>query len=99
MATELTHKWLLFENQSADGSSAGVALAQPGDKYVIVSGDLGGGTVQLEMADNGGTFIAIDGGDFTAPLARLVSGISKSSIIRARLFGATTPDVSVEITK
>lgn len=99
MATELTHKWLLLENQTTDTSSTAVMLVQPGDKYIIVSGDLGGGTLQAEISNDGGTFVAIDGGDFTVAAARIMFSIPKSALIRVTLSGSTGADVDVEITK
>ena len=99
MATELTHKWLLFENQTADGSSDPVVLTQPGDKFIIVEGNFGAGTLNIEIANEGGAFVKMDGGDFTEDGARIMFIIPKSAKIRATLTGATAPDLNVEITK
>jgi len=99
MATELTHKFLLFEAQASDASSGAVVLTHPGDKYVIVSGTLGGGTLNIEISDNAGNFVVMDGGDFTTTGARILFSIPKSARIRATLTGATAPSLNVEVTK
>ena len=99
MATDLAHKFLLFTNQASDASSADVVLTQPGDKYIIAAGTFGGGTLNIEIANEAGTFVPMDGGDFTEAGARIMFNIPKSAKIRATLAGATTPDISVEITK
>ncbi len=99
MATELTHKWLLFEGQTSDASSAAVTLTQPGDKFIIAEGTFGGGTLNIEIANEGGNFVPMDGGDFTEDGARIMFIIPKSAKIRATLTGATAPNLNVEITK
>ena len=99
MATELDHKWLLFEGQTSDASSDAITLTQPGDKFIIVEGNLGGGTLNIEIANEGGDFVPMDGGDFTTVGARILFFIPKSARIRATLTGATAPNLNVEITK
>lgn len=99
MATELTHKFLLFENQTSDASSDAVVLTQSGDKYLIASGTFGGGVLNIEISNEGGDFVPIDGGDFIEPGARIMFSIPKSAKIRATLSGATSPNIDVEITK
>jgi len=99
MATILDHKILLFEAQTVDASSTAEALTSAGDKYIIVAGALGGGTLAVEIANEGGTFVPMDGGDFTAAGARILFGIPKSALIRVTLSGSTAANIDVEITK
>ena len=97
--TELDHKFLLFEAQTVDADSTAVTLKQSGDKYIIVAGTLGGGTLSVQIANEGGTFVDMDGGAFTSIGARILSGIPKSALIRAKLAGAAGANIDVEITK
>ena len=66
---------------------------------MIVKGAFGGGTLNIEIANEGGDFVPMDGGDFTEDGARIMFIIPKSAKIRATLSGATAPNLNVEITK
>ena len=97
---ENAHTVQLLEGQATDTSSEGYTFATGNDKYVMVSGGFGSGTVNIELyAATTDDWVPIDGGEFTAPAARLMLSIPKSATIRATLSGATAATINVEITK
>jgi len=59
------------------------------------SGTFGGGTLTLAFKGGDGTYRAIESGDFTAAVDRIVE-IDKGTTVRASLTGATAPSVYYE---
>jgi len=91
-------KQFLFKNQTTDGDGPEVVLKDPGDKYIMLSGDPDGGTVRIDIKTADGQWVPIEGGSFTEAIARLFRMIPASSTIRANLNGAGGgADVTVEI--
>lgn len=90
---------LLFENQASDATSAGyVVVSNARGHYISVAGDIGGGTVQIEM-EIGGNWAAVDGGLFEALGVKFLEGASGGKKLRAVIAGSTTPDITVAVTK
>jgi len=102
MATgETKRKFIFFENQTANASSAPFIITEKGSKYIIVSGTPDTAIVDIEIAAEDGAFVPIDGGKFSDTVgARLMAMIPKSVLLRATIssVGAGT-SLTVEITK
>lgn len=84
----------VFTDQAADGSSEEFKHYD-GRRFinVWVSGDLGGGTIQIEsQTPDGSAFIPLNGGDITE--ARMFTIEAAPFVGRLTLAGATAPNVN-----
>lgn len=89
----------LFETQGSDATSSDYVLTESQrGHYIIAQGTFGGGTVTIEM-QIGGVWAPLDGGSFTEDGIKFMEGAGRSKRIRAVLAGATTPSVTVAVTK
>lgn len=90
---------VLFENQVADATGTGFVLVENSrGHYISVTGDLNGGTVQIEM-EIAGNWGAVDGGLFDALGVRFLVGCGKGKKLRAVLAGGSgAADVTVAVT-
>jgi len=90
---------VLFNSETTNTSSSEFTLGAGGDKYVYVSGTMGGATVQLEIkSPTSGNWIPVEGGDFTTELARLWSRVFDNTVVRATISGGSGASITVEIT-
>jgi len=85
----------LFENQTADGSSAWAPIISTGLVNLYVSGDLGGGTLTIEALDPGSNIVVVDGGVITTAGMHLIEAGSFKG--RAVLTGSAAANVNAYI--
>lgn len=99
----MTEATILFNSQTANGSSDGVSLQQTDRQYIIISGTTDGCSIQMEMRSPNfsSEWVAIDGGLFADTTgAYLLERVNDNSIIRATLSSAgASTSVNVEVTK
>ncbi len=94
-------KIVLFQNQTSNGFSNEVYTGG-GEFRLNVSGDLGGGTLAVELSDDGTNWIPMhqNGVAYTMTAARSyrMKFIPQPLKFRLELTGATAPDVNVTLT-
>ena len=108
----MAEAYILTQDQTVDGvGSATPTLARKyngAGAYIFVSGDLGGGTVQIEFlspnfnieAGHGSdVWVPVDGGAIDTALVKVNIRIPDNVVVRSNLTGSSGADVSVEISK
>ena len=98
MATDKGNSFLLFDGQTTNATSDGVALTKANGNFVTCTGGFGGGTLTLEVLSNG-AWAPIDGGEFTEAGSRFMASGAGSRQIRGVLTGATAATLTVEVSK
>ena len=89
----------IFDDETANTTSTEMVLTSGNQRYILVSGDLGGGDLDIQMALTKDEFVSIDGGAFTELGARLLDGIPQGARLRGVLANSTAANLTVEITK
>jgi hypothetical protein len=91
---------VLFNAETTNTTSDEVTLSAGGDKYIIVSGTMGGATVQIEIkSPTSGLWVSAEGGSFTESIARVWWRVFDNTVIRAVISGGTSASITVEVTK
>lgn len=90
----MMHEIKVFDGQSANGTSTLFSnfTGTTGRVHVYVSGDLGGGTINVEARlPDESAWVAVDGGEITGTGLFILE--SSYFVGRLNLTGATTPSV------
>ena len=91
---------LLFQGQTADGNGDERKLDYPGDgagHFIIVSGNLGGGSIQLQIKAIDGSWVNILNGVISELTCTFLESTHSQRIIRAVLSGSSGANVNVEV--
>lgn len=113
----MAEAYILTQDQTIDGVGNGgggnttptlAAKYNGAEAYVFVSGNLGGGSIQIEFlspnfnveAGHGSdVWIPVDGGLIDTALIKSTIRIPDNVVVRSNLSGSTGANVSVEISK
>lgn len=86
----------LFKNLNSTGNSYSNKFNFAGDATLIVEGDFGGGTFQLQILSPNNNWVEIDGSNITSQIA--INIALGPAILRGALIGAaSTPNLSASL--
>lgn len=102
MAQEYGTTVTLSANGNSDGINVAPRGAQPGIASVVVSGDLGGGTLTFQKSHDNVNYVNMLLNDMSGSIQMSDTGGTALSLgggcwLRFALAGATTPSVSISV--